>query len=83
MSTITLNCPEEVLISMKKEPADMGDEICLAAAMKLYELGKLSSGRAAQLAGVSRVEFLHATGRYHVPAFTLTEEELQEDSANA
>ena len=83
MSTITLSCPDEVLISLKKNPADMAVEIRLAAAMKLFELGKLSSGRAAQLAGIPRVEFLHATGRYKVPAFSLTAEELEEDLRNA
>ncbi|MBM3889883.1 MAG: UPF0175 family protein [Verrucomicrobia bacterium] len=83
MSTITVNCPEEVLISLKKTPSDMAEEIRLAAAMKLFELGKLSSGRAAQLAGISRVEFLQATGRYKVPAFSLTEQELEEDLKNA
>ncbi|MBM3861926.1 MAG: hypothetical protein FJ395_20065 [Verrucomicrobia bacterium] len=37
--------------------------------MKLFEPGKLSSGRAAQLAGLSRVEFLEAARRYRVRAF--------------
>lgn len=83
MCTITVNCPDEVLLSLKKQPDDMAAEIRLAAAMKLFELGQLSSGRAAQLAGISRVEFLHATGRYKVPAFSLTAEEIEEDLKNA
>jgi predicted HTH domain antitoxin len=83
MCTITVNCPDEVLLSLKKQPADMAVEIRLAAAMKLFELGQLSSGRAAQLAGISRVEFLNATGRYKVPAFALTAEDIEEDLKNA
>jgi predicted HTH domain antitoxin len=55
----------------------------MAAAAKLYELGKLSSGRAAELAGVSRVSFLKALSRYGVSIFDLTEEELEEDLRNA
>ena len=82
MSTLTLDCPDEVMFSLKKNATDMASEIRLAAAMKLYELGQLSSGRAAQLAGISRDEFLHNTGRYHVPAFDLTREELERELAD-
>ncbi|WP_202807532.1 UPF0175 family protein [Leptolyngbya sp. PCC 6406] len=53
------------------------------AAVKLFELGKLSSGRAAQLAQVSRVEFLTLLGRYQVSPFALTPEELEQDVLNA
>jgi predicted HTH domain antitoxin len=55
----------------------------MLAAVKLYELGKLSSGRAAQLAGVTRVEFLLALGRYQVSPFALDAETLAQDVANA
>ncbi|MBA3440547.1 MAG: UPF0175 family protein [Pyrinomonadaceae bacterium] len=42
------------------------DQLPLLAAVTLYELGRLSSGRAAELAGMSRVEFLLILGRYKV-----------------
>jgi len=38
----------------------------MLAAVKLYELGRLSSGRAAELAGMARVELLLNLGRYRV-----------------
>jgi len=53
------------------------------AAVKLFELDKLSSGRAAQLAGMSRVEFLTILGRYQVSPFSLTTEQLEQDIVNA
>jgi predicted HTH domain antitoxin len=83
MSTITVECPDEVLLSLKEQPAEAAVEFRVAAAMKLFELGKLTSGRAAQLAGLSRVEFLQAAARYRVPAFRLTAEEVEQDAANA
>jgi len=55
----------------------------MLAAVKPYELGKLSSGRAAQLAGVTRVEFLLALGRYQVSHFALDADALADDVANA
>ncbi len=83
MSTIQVEVPEEVLISLKETSQTLGCELRRAAAVKLYELGKLSSGRAAQLAGVSRVEFLVTLGRYQVSPFSLTTDQLARDVANA
>lgn len=63
---ITINIPEKVLLAEKTDEASFGREILVLAAVKLYELGHLSSGRAAELAGMSRVEFLLSLGRYKV-----------------
>jgi predicted HTH domain antitoxin len=80
---VTIQCPDEVLISLKTDAASFGRDIALAAAMKLYELGRLSSGRAAQLAGLARVEFLRRAAEFKVPAWDLSEDELRQDARNA
>jgi predicted HTH domain antitoxin len=49
----------------------------MLAAVKLFELGRVSSGRAAELAGLSRVGFLERLGRYNVSPFQITPEELK------
>ncbi len=71
MSTyqVTLTVPEKVLLAEKTDVDSFGRELLLLAAVKLYELGRLSSGRAAELAGMTRVEFLLALGRYKVFPF--------------
>ncbi|GAB6072635.1 hypothetical protein JCM14244_10120 [Venenivibrio stagnispumantis] len=55
------------------------DEVKIAALAKLYELGKISSGKAAKLLGISRVEFLDLLGKYKVQIEPDTEEELLKD----
>ena len=82
MKTIQISLPDEILISMKETPEEFSRELLIAAAVKMYEMGKLSSGRAAELAGISRVSFLQLLARYNVPIFSLTEEELEQDLHN-
>jgi hypothetical protein len=63
MSIIQIELPDEVLFSLKETPESLTKVIRMAAAAKLYELGKLSSGRVADLAGLSCVRFLQALGQ--------------------
>ena len=51
----------------------------MASALKLFDLGRISSGLAARLAGMARVEFLLLCGQYDVSIFQQTEEELSSD----
>ena len=63
---IVIDIPEKVLLAEKTDETTFARELRTLAAVKLYELGRLSSGRAAELAGMSRVEFLLELGRYKV-----------------
>ncbi len=76
MSQIIFEVPDDSLLALKLSPQTAGEELRLAAAMKLYELGKLSSGAAAHLAGVPRVVFLSKLADYEIDTFRLTEEQL-------
>jgi predicted HTH domain antitoxin len=83
VQTVTIEYLEEVRLSLNLQSDQMADEIRMAAAAKLFELGRLSSGRAAQLAGVPRVRFLQELGRFGVASITIDEAELVQDIANA
>nr|WP_245927183.1 UPF0175 family protein [Aphanothece hegewaldii] len=64
-------------------PAQLSVEVRLAEAVKLYELGQLSSGAAANLVCIPKVVFLAKLSDYGVDSFQLTEEELIEDLRSA
>lgn len=67
----------EYAVHLTKE--EMEQQIRLMAALKMFELGKISSGKAAELAGMPRVEFFEACGRYRVSVFNYPPEEVQQE----
>lgn len=67
----------EQAVHMTKD--ELEHHIRLMAALKMFELGKVSSGKAAELAGMSRPEFLEACGRYRVTIFNYPPEEVEEE----
>lgn len=79
MSEITMSIPDRSLLALKVTPEQAAAELRLAAAMKLYELGRLSSGAAAELAGIPRCLFLTKLADYGIDTFRLTEEELKSE----
>jgi predicted HTH domain antitoxin len=79
MTQLTLEMPEEALATLHQTPKEFVQELRIAAAVKWYELGKVSQGRGAEIAGLTRAGFIDALSRYQVCPFQYTAEEIIEE----
>lgn len=83
MKEAVLSYPEGFPQMLKMSDAEFADELRFLAAAKLYEMGRLTSGKAAQLAGMERVVFLRSLARIGVPAINLRDEEVKAEMGAA
>jgi predicted HTH domain antitoxin len=80
---VTIDLPEDAFTVLRTDPANFVREMQLAAAVKWYELGKVSQSKAAEFTGLSRQEFLEALYRFNVSPYQVNPSELREEIADA
>lgn len=71
--------PEEILFSLKEKKDAFVGQMKLYTAMKLFEMGKLSLGKAAVLAGYKKWDFIHLLGQHKISVFNYEQSEIEKD----
>lgn len=77
---LTLELPRHILSTFRQEPDEFLAAMRLAAAVKWYETAVISQAKAAEIAGLSRAEFLAALNTYGVTPFQVTVDELVKEA---
>jgi predicted HTH domain antitoxin len=83
MGEVTLRVPDDLDMALNVRPDELAQALLVAAAVKLFELGKISAGKAAELAGMPKPLFLTTLADFGVSASTLSAEDIAQDIANA
>jgi len=83
MAELIVQLPESAFTALRKDPAEFASEMRIAAAVKWYELGMVSQEKAAEIAGLSRAEFISALNRLHVSPLQYSPDELREELRDA
>lgn len=83
MDALTIPYSSELLWALQQEPDEFERDARLLLAFKLYESGRISTGLAAQLAGIPRVTFMFLLGKHGLSPFGESPDELEEDLENA
>lgn len=79
MALVSFDLPADVFSALRKAPAEFAAEMRIAAACHWYSQGMVSQGKAAEIAGLSRIDFLDELARRKIPAIQMTVEELREE----
>ena len=79
---LTIDMPETVFSAIRKSPSEFAAEMRLAAACKWYEMGVVSQEKAAEIAGLTRADFIFSLARFGVSPFQSTADEITEDLRN-
>ena len=82
MRDLHINLPASFEDAVHLTEAELADHIRLMAALKMFELGKISAGKAAELSGLSKAHFIRACQRYKVSVYNYPDEEVAEELAN-
>jgi predicted HTH domain antitoxin len=83
MNVLTIPYPDDLLLSLKENRDDFEAEARLLLAVKLYELGRVSTGMTARLAGMNRVAYIMALERFGLSPIGVDAGELDQDLAHA
>jgi len=77
--TISIDFPNEILLALNESENDLKKRIKINLAIQLFQLDKLTIGKAAQLSGLSRFEFEKELSSNHIPISNLSEEDIAGD----
>ena len=79
MPILSLSYPDELLITSGKSPTDLEKELIFLLAVKLFEMHRLTLGKAASLCGLEKLQFMYELGKLKVPVINLNDDQIADE----
>lgn len=83
MDAISIPYSEDLLVATGKSKEALEQEMRFLLAVKMFELRRLSLGKAAELSGMEKLSFMEELGRIGVPAINLDDDQISDELKNA
>ena len=83
MKVLTIPYREDLLVAGGQSQETLEQELRFLLAVKLFELRRLSLGRAAELCSMSKIRFMDELGRLKIPVINLDDDQIQEELSHA
>jgi predicted HTH domain antitoxin len=83
MQTLSITYSDDLLISTGKSKKAFEQEMCFLLAVKLFELGRLTVGKAAELCNMTKMQFMDELGRMEIPVINLDDDQILDELQNA
>jgi len=83
MPNLEIPYSEDLASALDLPPGQVEDELRFWLAVKLFELGRLSLGKAAELAGMKKIHFMDELGRRKIPITNLDDEQFARELSGA
>lgn len=77
MATMTIEVPDKLVAELKRSPEQLSQDVRLAAAIEWFRRGVVSQGKAAELAGIARADFIDELAARKIPVMTVDMDELR------
>jgi predicted HTH domain antitoxin len=82
MHALSLPYSDDLLVMSGKAPRELEAEMAFLLAAKLFELRRLSLGKAAELCRMNKVRFMYELGRLKIPVMNMDDDQIQDELRN-
>lgn len=83
MRSLSLPYPDDLLVTSGKSPQALEEELAFLLAAKLFELHRLSLGKAAEFCGMNKLRFMFELGRLQIPVVNLDDDQIADELRDA
>lgn len=79
MHSLSIPYAEDLLVTSGKAPKELEEELRFLLAVKLFELHRLTLGKAAEFCGMAKLSFMYELGRLKVPVINLRDDQIADE----